>query len=533
MVEISQMLSSTLRPQEVLQRITERATEVLGDFCIIGMLSGSTSDVIDCAYFHHCDERKGRNIARAIRTSPLRVGEGFAGRVIHSGEPIFVTGAIEDYFAAGLRPLLPELEIHSVMGAPITGKGRTIGAFVTMESRPGKVFTESDLTFLVALAQQVSVAVEHARLYSMAETESQKLGAVISGMADGVMIFDGDGRVVGLNPAGTEILSPIKHGTSLSELYAVFKPRYANGQVVPLDQLPVARVLLEGVPGASAEMVLQSADGETKTIQFSTAPVHDATGRGYGAVSVFRDVTTHKQMDRLKDEFISVLSHELRAPLATISGYTQMLIKQISRRDDLREELGELELIRTCTHQLSTLVRNLLDVSRHESGSLTLNLQPISLAEAVNAVGQRLANLSLNHRLVVHLPADLPKIVADRDRVQQILTNLIGNAIKFSPDGGEIVVSAQVDEGQALVTISDRGIGIGKYDLCRLFDRFYRADNAENRTFEGIGLGLHVSRILVEAHGGQITAQSKKGQGSVFSFTLPLNGGECAKSHDC
>lgn len=527
LAEASQLFNSTLDPDEVLQRVTEKMTDMVGDCCAIALMRDG-SDAFEFKALHHRDKRKRAYIAKMIRSYPLHIGEGLIGKAVLAGQPILIRRATEEDYAYFNSPFAEALQIQSAIAAPIKIKGDTTGAIVVTESTPGRELTPNDLELAVTLAEFASVAIENAQLYSVAERERQKLAAVISGMADGVIICDSTGRVTSLNKAATEILVPLEEGAHLAELYAVLRATDPLGEPLTQDQFPLPRVLATGRPVSSFEWLLHRPDGDKRTIHSSAAPIYDGDRQLAGAVAVVRDVTATRQMDKLKGEFISVVSHELRAPLATISGYTQMLIKQLSRKGNFDEELGELELIRVCTHQLATLVRDLLDVSRFETGSLSLNLGPVSLRDLILATATQFDRLSSNHNVRVDLACELPLVLADARRVDQILSNLVSNAIKFSPDGGEVVISARPREHDVTVSVRDHGIGISKYDLARLFDRFFRADNSENRPFEGIGLGLHVCKILVEAQGGQVRAESVKGSGSVFSFTLPLYGGGSA-----
>jgi len=532
LAEAGQLFNSTLDPNEVLQRVTEKITDVVGDCCAIA-LAGEGPEIREFKALHHREKRFRKFITRMIKMYPLHVGEGLIGKVMLAGTPILISNATENDFTYFDSPYAKVLQVRSALAVPIKIKGDTIGAIVVTESRPNRELGANDLELVATLAERASVAIDNAQLYTVAERERQKLAAVISGMTDGVIVCDGKGRVVSINKAGADIVVPVQEGTPLAKLYETIKATDIEGKPLNPDHFPLARVLETGLPVPSFEWLYHRHDGEKRTIQSSAAPIYDSDGHISGAVAVFRDITAAKQMDKLKDEFVSVVSHELRAPLATISGYTQMLIKQLPRRGEFKEELGQLELIRLCTHQLSTLVRDLLDISSFEAGSLSLNTRRVSLADLISTTVTRFERLSKNHRLVVHLSPALPPVLADPHRVEQILSNLISNAIKFSPDGGDVVVSTQPREGDVVISVKDRGIGISKYDRARLFNRFFRADNTENRAFEGIGLGLHVCKILVEAQGGQIWVESEKGRGSAFSFTLPFYGGGSDENPGC
>ena len=262
-------------------------------------------------------------------------------------------------------------------------------------------------------------------------------------------------------------------------------------------------------------------------------PVHDSLGLRPSYLLAVNDVTRERELDRLKSEFISVVSHELRTPLTSILGYTELLQAREFPPHERRELVDTV--LKQATH-LSNLVEDLLNISRIDAGRITLHRWVLSLSQLVKELTTQL-NKALDqsrHRLLLDVSDRLPPVYADRDRLRQILGNLLSNAIKYSPDGGEIVLHAEVlrtpppgapplpPEPALLITVRDPGIGIPLEELPRIFERFYRVDNSNTRKIGGTGLGLAITQALVELHGGRIWVESTPGQGSTFSFTLPL-----------
>jgi signal transduction histidine kinase len=241
------------------------------------------------------------------------------------------------------------------------------------------------------------------------------------------------------------------------------------------------------------------------------------------------DVTRERESDRLKNEFISVVSHELRTPLTSILGYTELLqareFEPAERREFVKTVYNE-------ANHLSQIVEDMLGMSRIEAGGVKLQQWVVSLRQLIGELTAQLnIHLSSRHRLVIHIPQQLPPAYVDRDKIKQILFNLLTNAAKYSPRGGEIALS--VDEPASLpddhppgrfllVSVRDQGIGIAPEDLPHIWERFYRVDNSNTRRIGGTGLGLSIARALVELHGGRIWVESTLGQGTTFSFTLPV-----------
>jgi signal transduction histidine kinase len=263
------------------------------------------------------------------------------------------------------------------------------------------------------------------------------------------------------------------------------------------------------------------------------APMLAPDGRVAGGVTVVRDVAREREVDEVKDALISTVSHELRTPLTLIHGFAELLVER--EMDPGRRRLAADEILQA-SRRLGRLIDDLLSVSRADSGRLVLAPRPFDLGPLIDRTVSPFRAATSSHSIQVELGDGLPTVHGDPDRIEQVLTNLVSNAIKYSPEGGEITVTAQVTEpgGQpqgpqanprsVTVSVRDSGIGMSDRDMEGLFNRFYRVDRDEVRVTGGTGLGLYISRRLIEEHGGRIWAESEPGDGSVFSFTLPTAG---------
>lgn len=530
LAEAGKIFSSSLDIDEVLDMVTQRIGEALDSLCTI-VLPDEGGVRLELKAVFHRNPAKIDLLQKMIEATPLRPGIGLAGRAYQTGEPLFIDGGGPDTFPNPDRPYHRAVNMTSAIAVPLRAKGRVLGAMVVAITDSNRRFDQNDVGLVHSLAARASVSIENAQLYQRVQAERNRLQAVISGMADGVVMVDKDGKVVAINRAGQEIFGkgwettrPDRAGSGLAG------PLLEDGGSHVVDTLPLRRVLSEGLSVLNAEIEFRRGDGELRICQLSAAPVEDYAGAIVGAVAVFRDVTTLKEVERLKDEIISVVSHELRGPLTAISGYTQMLIRQLSKREGMDGEIDELKLMLMHTQRLTTMVRDFLDIPRLELGQLPLNKRHIPLPTLVRGVVNRSKVLSNVHEIEVRVPEELPPIYADQERVEQIVGNLISNAIKYSPKGGQVLVSVTRRGDMAVVSVQDWGIGIERKYLSRLFERFSRVDNRESREFEGIGLGLHVAKLLIEAHHGRIWARSRKDQGTTVSFSLPLSGGNLGKN---
>lgn len=375
------------------------------------------------------------------------------------------------------------------------GNGCTFNAFIR------------DITALKQAAE------DRERLAAAAERERATLASVMMSMSDGLLLLDGAGLVRYCNPRAGELLG--------------IDPAAATGRPAEEIQARMERAFTdpEGVRLAWRQAVAQLHDHPTFDVSLAGQPSRDLAVQlfdiaGEQSVGVLlRDVTIERELQRTKDELVSVVSHELRTPLASLVGFAELL---------LTREYGEarrrqyLSVIREEGQRLTSLINDFLDLQRMESGRQNLVLVPTSLRLLVEKAAAN-AGDDPERPVVLDVPEQLPMVRADGDRVLQVLANLLSNARKYSPSGGQTVLSARPKDGVVEVCVSDQGLGLPSDALPRLFEKFYRVDNSDRREITGTGLGLAICRQIVTGHGGRIWAESAGvGRGSRFSFTLPL-----------
>jgi signal transduction histidine kinase len=270
----------------------------------------------------------------------------------------------------------------------------------------------------------------------------------------------------------------------------------------------------------SKEVTLNSP--RPRTLQVFSTPVIDDDRNQIGEVRVVHDITKERELEQLKADFISTISHELRTPLFSIHGFAEVLLEEDELDPATRTEF--LATIKRQAAQLSEMVNNLLDLSKFDEGRLEFEREPVAMIDLINQTILKLQGYAHERkvRLQSNLPGLLPMIIGDKFRLEQVLTNLIGNAIKFSDTEGQVVVIASSGSGEILIEVEDDGIGIPQEDLDQIFSRYYQAEHKSERSAMGSGLGLHIAQKIVEGHGGRIWAESTTGQGSTFRFTLPI-----------
>jgi PAS domain S-box-containing protein len=354
-----------------------------------------------------------------------------------------------------------------------------------------------------------------------------ELDAIITQSADGIAIHGPSGELQRLNPAGIRIMGrpTVRLGLSLAEQAAWFKIRTVAGEPVDPNDLPVSAAL-RGETRVGQELRIETETGQDRYVAFSASPLYDAHGHIYGAVSTFRDMTGARQAQQEKDNFISIVSHELKTPITSIKGYAQMLLRRAEEAGSDERDLKGLRIINDEVERMVDLINQLLDVQRLEMQRLQLNLDRVDLVSLTLDTVDRLQMTTSRHTLQPRVPEGPVWVYGDAVRLAQVLGNLIMNAIKYSPAGGPVEVSLERQEGRAWVSVRDWGIGIAPEDQPHLFQRFWRGTRKENTSLTGMGLGLYISREIVRRHHGDIVFRSQPGQGSTFLFWLPLDEGK-------
>jgi len=348
-----------------------------------------------------------------------------------------------------------------------------------------------------------------------------RLDAVIDSTPDGLAIVDPKARVTRMNRAAEEMLGfsvreqPVPFAQEMARLHA----STPEGKEIPAEDTPPARAL-RGEVVENVQMVLHRPDGRVLWVLVSAAPIYLPGGTLLGAVAAFRDVTAQHELEEQREDILRAISHDLRSPLTAILGQAQLLERRLAQAG-LEQERANAEAIVTSAQRMNAMIQDLVEAARLESGQLKLNLQPVDLGPFISDLLRRLAPVMEVRRVRVVVPEGLPPALADPGRLERILTNLLSNALKYSWPGSEVTVSVQQRNGELVTSVSDRGPGIAPQDLPKLFQRYTRIGGEEGRR-NGLGLGLYITRKLVEAHGGRIWAESQVGVGSTFSFTLPV-----------
>jgi signal transduction histidine kinase len=485
---ISDELNKDLYPDRMLRRVLELT---------VAHLNATTGSVM---LFDHQKRISGYilqqeelSAERADKIVGKVLTEGFAGWVLDHGEGgvIFDTHRDSRWVVYDNQPY----DVRSVIGTPLRRRQRVVGVLTLVHDEPNW-FKESDLPLLSAIADQAAIALENAQLFKQTEQERIKLSAIINSTQDAVLVTTPENEVVLLNPAALEILNLAEQpqpGCMLSELIH-------NKDILKLlspNSLGVGEVALP--------------DGRTMWATVTKIP-------DMGRVTVLRDISAFKALDKLKRDFVMAFTHDLRTPLATVKGYIELV--RMDGPLTVRQE-EDLEGITRAANLMKALIEDLLELSRLERLE-ELVREKIDLNVVVQSSVGAIMPLAASKKIDIVLGETATGLTIEGNSVllSRAVSNLLDNAIKYTPNGGKVQVSLGSNNGHIYVSVIDNGPGILAKDLPRVFEKFYRA-RPELDDIPGSGLGLAIVKIIVEQHGGKVWVESQQGKGSSFTIAIP------------
>lgn len=349
--------------------------------------------------------------------------------------------------------------------------------------------------------------------------EQRRLAAIFQQSDEGILTVDTALRIIDFNPA-MERLTGWRESDVLGRFYyEVLRPRDRQGNELGLEGSPILQAFA-GRNVVNREMVISARDGQRFDVSVTASCVRSTKGEPTSGILTIRDITREREQEEQRSTFISVISHELQTPIAIIKGYASTLARTdaVFDAEALRSRLSAIE---EEADRLNKLVGNLLYASRIQAGGLQMDIAPLDLPRLIETVVHHLQVKSPGVKAELRLPPYLPAVMADRDRIEEVLQNLLDNAIKYSPDRCEVTISCRATGDEVIVSVSDAGMGISLREQEQIFERFHRVEGSMTSSTQGAGLGLYISRAIVEAHGGHIWVESTLHQGSTFSFSLP------------
>jgi PAS domain S-box-containing protein len=374
---------------------------------------------------------------------------------------------------------------------------------------------------LAAFAEQAAIAVHNARLAHLLAGEKQRVEFILENSADGIINIDAQRRIVGLNLAMEKLIGQLRQDILGRECFRVIDLRDNDGESLCSVQCPMLISATESSSTIERQGMIQTRGGQYIDVAMVYSIVCSPEGKPINAVVNVRDISKLKKLENLRETFLSMLGHELQTPLSIIKGYASTLSQTDSDWD--RETLHQsLQAIEAESDRLSNVMNKLLLASRISAGMPALAGEPVQLKSIAEKVVRRYTVMTSVHTFEIDFEFDFPPVSADPALLEEVLTNLVDNAVKYSPNGGRVTISGRHNDEEVRVSITDEGIGIPRQDIERIFERFQRTERNEVRKIKGIGLGLYICKSIIEVHGGRIEVASELGQGAQFSVVLPL-----------
>lgn len=357
------------------------------------------------------------------------------------------------------------------------------------------------------------------RLIEIQFDERQRLETIIQQLPVGAIITDKAGKITHINKRTHKIIGlkiPVGFKIGTDKL----KKIKINGKAIIPSQASFLKAITSGKTIIGREFLVEKKDHKKVYLHINSAPVYNKKGKIIAAATIISDITQQKELDQQKDHFLSMASHELKTPITSLKMFIDLQRKQFEKEDTKKAKYYN-EKISDQANRLKELTSDLLDVSGIKNGKLHFTLEEFDLSEIIQNTVEDLQGITQQHEIIV---SNNKKFIVkgDKYRIYQVLVNLLSNAIKYSPDGKKIIINAKKTKQTVTVSVQDFGIGIGKDQQLKIFDRLYQVNDIKGKNFSGLGLGLYISKEIIVRHKGKLWVESEKGQGSTFFFTLPL-----------
>ncbi len=497
--------------------------------------------LIDAAVADQVFDRLAIAIARALGAdggmvtlllgdSQYRVGCSGAGRRPDEEEAVLCKAAMRRGAGSPLavNRITPEVaathpdapEVGAFLGQAMVVDGELVGTLAVLQATP-RVWTDGDRALLKDLVRWPEA--ELARIGAAARLEAAEAALsratrVLDSMAEGVIGIGDDGLIALVNPAAARLLGWEAHELVGRNLHDVAHYQRPDGSAYPSEQCPIERTMRDGRARMRSREALWRRDGSLLPVDMSAGAIID-DGEVTGAIVVFDDISSRLEVERIKDDFVAIVSHELRTPLTSVVGSLRLL--DTVRADPERSAQMAGIALRNA-ERLAQLVDDILDLERSETGRLNLHRTVLDAGAVMTAVAESTSGLAGRNGVAIHVEPAGVEFWGDERRVVQVLTNLVGNAVRFSQPGGSVHLTAEHAATEVRLHVRDRGSGIPEDALERIFDRFWQVDAGPSRARDGSGLGLAIAQSMARAHGGRITVTSELGVGSTFTVRLPV-----------
>lgn len=505
--EMTSVISTAPEVEETLNQLVTKVGMIMrAQKCVFMLPDEEMKELIPQKPALRIDDRELKLLSCGIK-------EGLSGEVYSTSEPVLINNVVKDI--RWDKDIVRILNINNSLSIPLKilkkdGSTYNIGVLHVINKIRGESFNEEDLILLTTLAQQATAIIQNTRTLLTLMERKTELETTLKSMRTGVLVLNNQGKILHINPTAQKIFGILSNDVRYADIAKLIRNEKIKNILLEL---------LQKRESLNDEITVRIPDEKTFQTEIVTQPSNHHSE--IGLIATFTDVTRIRKLERLKTEFVSTVSHELRTPLTSIKGFIATLLGDKNNEFDNDTKHEFYQIIDEECDRLTRLITDLLTISRIEAGkSLDMKYSKIDLPALVTKVLNAQKAFTDRHQFETKLNGGLPTITADKDKVEQILTNLVSNAVKYSPNGGTITIYGKPAGEFVELSVADQGLGIPENHIEKIFDKFHRVDNKDSREQEGTGIGLFLVKHLVEAHGGKIWVSSKFGEGSVFSFTL-------------
>ena len=478
-------VASKLELDDVLTTVVDSAVDLTGaDGGSILLLDDDSGELFMYAARNFQDD--------FVQTFRLKTDDSIAGEVVRTGEPVILN-------SPSPQKIKTSYLVHSLIYVPMVFEDRVIGVLGVDNRQTNQPFEERHVTLLAAMADYAVIALDNAQLYSQTEQERNKLAQILTQVEDGVVVYDLDEKIVLLNHTVNRAFA-LKMDDYFGKPLAEVFTRAEALEALRREAFDPQRIELEGE------------DGRTYNVRVTRVPE-------IGTIATMHDISYFKELDSLKTDFVNTVSHDLRSPLTSILGYVELIGRVGEVTDDQKEFIKRVQI---SVKSITALIDDLLNLGRIEVG-IAEDIKEVPLNSILNYSLEGLRNQieARKQKITTQIEENIPAVYGNPIQLRQMMDNLIGNALKYTPVGGEIAVKAMVEDGQAIIQVLDNGLGIPSEEQYRIFEKFYRAKNVQAEV-PGTGLGLAITKSIVDNHRGRIWVDSILDQGSTFTVVLPV-----------
>lgn len=533
LARILDALADSTSTSDLLSRVAPAVVEALGDWCAIWLWDAAALR-LRLFGLHHRQPEKAEPLRRLAEgwPSPRRgavPGEisELAGVIAHTVED--ERQATDILGSPELAHLAQRAGVSTLILAPLAHRNQALGLLAIGSDDPSAARDPQVVALAGEIARHTGAAIAQLQRVELVQQASQqltlaglRLQAVLENIPLGLIIADAStGRIESVNSALSRLLGRTVDRKApvfrYPELLGVARP---DGKPYRAEDIPWVQTARTGEPIAAEEMLIHRPDNRHATVLCSSSPIRDDAGRTVEVVAVLQDITERKEFERRKDEFLSIVSHELRTPMASIKGYSQMLERWVRKEPSMANKqaiISAAEAIDRQVERLGRLVADLLDFSKIQLGLIEISRARFSLGELAKEVVEHMQAAVPDRVLAPSVRGDTT-VDADPSRIEQVLINLISNAVKATPEGGRVEVTVRREDKSVVAAVRDHGTGIPREAQKRIFERLFRG---AERYEAGMGLGLFISKAIIDQHAGRIWFESEVGKGSTFSFELP------------